>query len=133
MTPPPFQKKNKTFFLDETLTCHQKAGNEAILPACDLSEDSWDFSSLTLGDDRLDSVFTYRHEAGREMCDQVVFEVPCRQKYLLHLLIECNLVEERRSVVNVLIGDDVLDCVSADCANVWTVFILGVVFYQQVS
>lgn len=63
-------------------------------------------------------MFTYRHEAGREMCDQVVFEVPCRQKYLLHLLIECNLMEERRSVVNVLIGDDVLDCVSADCVNV---------------
>ena len=77
MIPPPLQKKT-TFFLDETLTCHQRAGKEAILSVCDLSEYSWAFSSLTLGDDQLDWAFTYRHKAGREMCDQVVFEVPSR-------------------------------------------------------
>ena len=52
MIPPLLSKKK--IFLDETLTCHQRAGKEAILPVCDLSEYSWAFSSLTLGNDQLD-------------------------------------------------------------------------------
>ena len=60
-------------------------------------------------------MFTYSHKAGREMSDEVVLEVPSRQENLFHLLIKCNLVEEReRGVVKCV---NVLDCVSAECVN----------------
>ena len=62
-------------------------------------------------------MLTYSHKAGREMSDEVVLEVPSRQENLFHLLIKCNLVEEReREGCSKCIN--VLDCVSVEGTNV---------------
>ena len=49
------------------------------------------------------------------MSDEVVLEVPSRQENLFHLLIKCNLVEEREGCSKCI---NVLDSASAEGTNV---------------